>query len=578
MGTLHRVAGVLALGCFACQGVIEAPRWMPPEDEFSEAQVDFECGVDVPLDPPMRRLSRTQLTRTLEDTLARFGVDEGAVLREVEGAVAALPADLRTTDERQQQGQLAFFRADQSVGPAAVEAHYRLGIALGEALSAPERLRGAGYDCLASEGATDAACIDRFVRELGRLTHRRPLREDEFRFYRDEVYLGGDTVGRDDVRDVVTVLFAQPNFLFHVEGTGALDGYELANRLSYHLWDTMPDEALFAAAESGDLLTSEGWAREVERVLADDRARAAITSFLREWFRFDHLNVASSGRGADFEAIAGDLDLDASFDAAVEDELIDLFLHVVRSGGTFEDFFLADVTTTTHPTLARIYGVEPAAPGEVVPVPPERRGILTRSGMLLARAEVALPTINSITHPILRGVFVRRQITCDNLPPAPGGAMDDLPVIDRSVTGSREATETLTAPLGCSECHGRINPTGYALERFDAIGQYRDDEPLFDGDGNETMRLPIDDSATVFESDAPITGGAALAQALFDSEKAGACFARHYARFTLGRTERLVEDGCLLRAMDEAIDEGRPLSEVLTILLLEPSYRTRTEN
>ena len=292
-------------------------------------------------------------------------------------------------------------------------------------------------------------------------------------FYRDEVYGAGDTISRVDLRDLVHVLFGQPYFLFHVEGTGELDGFELANRLSYQLWDSMPDEALYAAAESGALLTADGWDAQIARALEDDRARDAVRSFIVEWFRFDHINVASSGSGPDFAAIAGELNLDASFDAAVEDELVDLFMYTLRSGGTFEDFFLSDITTTTHPELARIYGVSPAAPGGVVTVPPERRSILTRVGTLLARAEVALPTINSITHPILRGVFIRRQIACDRLDPAPGGAMDNLPSVDRSVTGSRAATEILTSDTGCSGCHSRINPAGYALEAFDAIGQHR---------------------------------------------------------------------------------------------------------
>ncbi|MEM7608540.1 MAG: DUF1588 domain-containing protein, partial [Myxococcota bacterium] len=235
------------------------------------------------------------------------------------------------------------------------------------------------------------------------------------------------------------------------------------------------------------------------------------------------------------------------------------------------------VTTTSHPVLAAVYGVDPAPEGEVVEVPPERQSILTRVALLLSRAEVALPLINSITHPILRGVFVRRQIVCDDLPAAPGGAMDNLPIVDRTVTGSREATEVLTSAAACAGCHGRINPTGYAFEAFDAIGQYRSEERLFDEDGNETLRLPIDTSARVSEASEVVNGGAAMAEVLYDSEKVGACFARHYLRFTLGRSERLDEDGCALRAMDEAIDNNLPLREVVTEPLLGTAYRTRFE-
>ncbi len=581
MGGIRLLLGLALALVLACEGAISDPEWTPPEDtEFTEAEVDFTCGDRDPTDLPLRRLSRTQLQNTIDDVLGSLlGGGAGAVQAELVDRIGALPDDLRATDSEQQEGQLAFFRADQSVGNAAVEAHYRLSLAIGEALITPERLSSAEA-CLASalDVGEDGACLDAFVRRLGLLTHRRPLDDTEFQFFRNEVYQGGNAVTSEDLRDLVAVMFAQPNFLFHVEGTGELTGYELASRLSYQLWDSMPDDALFAAAESGSILTNEGWETEVERVLNDPRAERSMRSFLWEWFRFDHINTASSGNGADFEAVAGHLGLDSGFDQAVEDELVDLFMHVLRTGGTFEDFFLAEGTMTTHPVLADIYGVEPASPGEMRALGPERRGLLTRVGLLLSRAEVALPTVNSITHPILRGVFIRRQITCDNLPAAPGGAMDDLPSVDRTMVGSREATEILTSPLACSQCHGNINPTGYALEAFDAIGQLRTDEPLFDSDGNETMRLPINDEVTVFESDDPVRGGEELSQVLYDSEKVAACFARHYVRFSLGRTERVVEDGCLLRTMDEAIDDGRPLAEVITSVLLDPDFQTRAEN
>ncbi|MEM1417696.1 MAG: DUF1588 domain-containing protein, partial [Myxococcota bacterium] len=200
------------------------------------------------------------------------------------------------------------------------------------------------------------------------------------------------------------------------------------------------------------------------------------------------------------------------------------------------------------------------------------------SAMLLSRAEIALPTVNSITHPILRGVFIRRQIACDLLPNAPAGAMDDLPSVDRQVTGSREATEQLTSAGACATCHSQINPTGFALEAFDAIGGFRTEEPLFDGSGATTRVLPIDDEVVIPETPQSISGGAELAEALWESEKVGACFARHYVRFTLGRTERPGQDGCLLAEVDDAVDADRPLREVLSLVLLHPDYRVRAEN
>lgn len=565
--------------CVACQTAIteSSQHWTPPTG--SDRVVDFTCASDTPRDPALRRLTSHQLSQTLRDVLVRLLGDANATAVEagLEVALSAVPHDQRLGHETQ-TGQLLFARSDSSIGSVGVDANYRLGLAIGAALSTEERLRQMGFECAVDVlPENDDACIGEIIDVVGRLTHRRPLDAETRAFFRNEVYPASTRAEPAAIADLLSVLFTQPHFVFHVEGEGELDAYEAASRLSYQFWDSMPDEALMAAAESGVLMTPEGWRTQVARVIAEPRTRSTIRTFLLEWFRFDQMNPASTGSGPDFEVIAGDLELDATFDKAVEDELVDLFMHTLRSGGTFEDFFLSEVTTTTHPVLARIYGVEPST-GEPVRVPAERRGILTRVGLLLTRAEVALPNIGSITHPILRGVFVRRQILCDELPDAPGGAMDNLPTIDHSTMGAREATHQLTSASGCVGCHMRINGTGYALERFDPIGQFRDEEVLFDSSGNVSARLNIDERVELREADEPIVGGAAMAEAFYASEKASACFARHYARFSLGRSESVHEDGCLLRAMDESIDADRPLRELLSAVVLAPSFRVRADN
>ena len=140
-----------------CQGIIDEPNWMPPDDEFYEAEVDFECAADrAPVDAPLRRLSRSQLEHTVRDTLiALLGEGEAAVvMNEVDREMGAIPGDLRTTDGDQQAGQLAFYRADQSVGGSAVDAHYGLSLQLGEALTEPSRLNAIGTACLAVGNTT----------------------------------------------------------------------------------------------------------------------------------------------------------------------------------------------------------------------------------------------------------------------------------------------------------------------------------------------------------------------------------------------------------------------------------------
>ncbi|MEM9067214.1 MAG: DUF1592 domain-containing protein [Myxococcota bacterium] len=577
----------LVLLLAACSGTIGDPTGGPadPNGPGGPTEVptacgstDFVCGEPSLAGPdaPMRRLSRAQLTHTVRDLVDHLLGDGSDVFAEVQGALGALPVDQRVEEEGNQPGQLLFLRSDQSIGELSVRARYGLAESLAAALAVPARLEAMGFECLVDEeSVNDAECVDRVVDEVGLLTHRRPLDDEERVFYRG-VY-GSDLASLERVERLLTVLFAQPHFLFHVEGTGELTAYEAASRLSYQFWDTMPDSALLAAAESGALLTGEGWQAEVERVLADPRAEQAMASFLEEWFRFDQLNLPSTGSSPDFAYVAEGLIIDEAFDAAVRDELVDLFVHVVRSGGSFEDYFLSTVTTTSNPSLAAIYGVEPSVDGEPVELPPERHSLLTRTGMLLGRSEVVIPPVDSVTHPILRGVFILRQITCQNLPPAPAGAMENLPPIDRSRQGAREATSILTGASRCASCHDGINAAGFALEAFDPIGQYRSEEALFDDEGAFTTMVPIDDEVVFPGQSAAVQGGVALSESLFCSEAVSACFARHYVRFSTGRHEDRDADGCLLAAIDEAIDEGEPLRDVLASLVLQPGYRVRGE-
>ena len=120
-----------------------------------------------------------------------------------------------------------------------------------------------------------------------------------------------------------------------------------------------------------------------------------------------------------------------------------------------------------------------------------------------------------------------------------------------------------------------VAPPGIEVEVFDAIGQHRSAERLFDRDGNDTTQVPVDSAVMISQLGEFVTGPQELTQVIFESETAGACFARHYARYTLGREEDVREDGCFLRAVDELIDAGAPLRDVISMPLLDPTYRVR---
>ena len=201
---------VAIVGVGACTGDIGDP--LRPTNVGGEGTgatiVDFTCGDPAPLiDAPLRRLSRRQLRNTVGDVLRQLMPpgEANGVLAAVEGELGAIPRDQRPVDSEQQTGQQAFYRADQNVGSAAVEAHYGLATALGEALSSDASLDAMGLGCLVAEGTSDAACIDSLVQLLGPVTHRRPLGDDERAFLVDLASLSGVAVENARLYERATV-------------------------------------------------------------------------------------------------------------------------------------------------------------------------------------------------------------------------------------------------------------------------------------------------------------------------------------------------------------------------------------
>ncbi|MFO0684849.1 MAG: DUF1592 domain-containing protein [Sandaracinus sp.] len=568
---------VLALT--SCVGSVDdGPMGPPGSHTMQTGSRDFTCTPGTAQDPAIARLSQRQLRNSIDAVVRHYlGNDADTIVPAVMSA-ASLPNDSfgATSDP----GQRLYSRADSAITDNLVAAHARMGVSLGAELSQPARLSRIAGDC-ATDGDTsnDAACLDALVRDLGFWTHRRPLDAAEIDFYRHTVYLDGDTITQQGVAELIETMFRQPNFVMHVEGTGDLTDYEVASRLSYQFWDSMPDQALFDAAEAHELLTDTGFRAQLERVLSDPRADAALSHFLDEWWKRDHAHAISDSHDPTLDVIAPTVTRDASLDAAVDAEIHDLFLYALHHGGTFRDFFLADSTTTSHPGLAAIYGVSPAVGGELVAVPPERVGILTRVAALIPRGDITPPLVGGgDTHPILRGVFVRRQILCDQIGNPPANAMMNLPSIDRAHVSPRVAADMLTLSGGsCVGCHTSLNAPGYALEQFDAVGQLRTEIQLFDFT-TPSIRVPVDATAILAESGATVTGGADLSRVLYATERPSACFARNYVRYTLGRPESETTDGCLLHDVDEAIDADRPLMEVLGAAVLSPGFRYRSPN
>src|SRR5437879_4885556 len=337
-----------------------------------------------------------------------------------------------------------------------------------------------------------AACRARFVREFGLKAFRRPLDPGEQKRYESLMSHEPDFVRGAQL--VAEAMLQSPNFLFRLDDTSdpKWKPYVTASRLSYSIWDTMPDAELFAAAARGDLSTPQGVEKSARRMLDHPQAKRALDDFVSQWLRFDRILTASRDRRK-FPRFTREAAIAMTAEASL------FVADLVWNDRNFMDLFTARYGYV-NADLAPIYKVPPPAKEfeRIVFTPEsERAGVL---GQTLFLASTAKPEDSS---PTARGLFVREQFLCQHVPDPPAGVNTNLPpVTEAKPQPNRDRmSEHATNPT-CAPCHELIDPIGFGLEKFDAVGARREKFTLqfFTGRGEgaarrappKTMDLDID--------------------------------------------------------------------------------------
>jgi mono/diheme cytochrome c family protein len=293
---------------------------------------------------------------------------------------------------------------------------------------------------------------------------RHPLSEDQKQLYIERPW--ADTPDLETaVKRVALVTLKSPRFLYREVGRTQSDPYDTASRLSFTLWDSLPDAALLDAARDGKLKTADELQAQAERMLSDPRALAKLRGFVRQWLNIDDVPEIAKDRerfpGFDEQLLA---DLRASLDQAIEDILTSPeadFRQLLQT----EEVYL-------NGRLAAFFGVElPAdAPFQKCKLEPE-----ARSGLLTHPYVLARYAYTAESSPIHRGVFLARSVLGRVLMPPPE-AVAPLPAELHAGMTTRERVIKQTDPVACQTCHAMINPLGFALEEFDAVGRLRKEE------------------------------------------------------------------------------------------------------
>jgi hypothetical protein len=391
---------------------------------------------------------------------------------------------------------------------------------------------------------------------------RRPLTDEQKRLYVDHPF---ETAKDDEtaVKRVVLMVLKAPWFLYrelddvHVENK--VTAFDTASRISFSLWDSLPDADLRQAALAGKLTDKDQVAAQAERLLKDPRAQAKIREFMLYWLKVEQ---------------AGDLSKDTTrfpgFDSAAASDLrtsLEIFVDaIVRSERSdFRQLFLADYLYLNG-RLAKLYDVDlPAdAPFEkVAGKSGERSGVLTHPYLM---ATFSYPKESS---PIHRGVFLARNVLGLPLRP-PQDAFTPIPAEQHPNLTTRERVTLQTNPRACQQCHAVINPLGFLFEHYDAIGRYREKE----------AGLPIDASGVYVTRSGKVVrlGGVGdLAKFLADSDEVHEAFVAQFFHHLVKQPIRAYGVGKLSELRDYFVEHGCSIRSLAVEIVAQTALGVRND-
>jgi hypothetical protein len=457
----------------------------------------------------IRRLGKTELLHTLRDLLP------------------ALPAGFESTVELPADNdvQLAF-----SLPGTVSDVEGRRFMDLAEAAIAALGGSSPGAQ-LSCGGANETDCARSFVTSFGKRAFRRPLDpvevDDLMALFGKLRSDPGMAYGVPDaVNLVVEAILQSPGFLYRWERglaapqmDGALvkyDSYEMASRLSYFIWKSMPDDALMAAADAAALTTADEIAAQARRLLEDPKADETLSNFTLQWLELGPLEGL-------FKDTATYPTYNAQIPDAMRAETLAFSRDVLRGSSPTLVNLLTARYTFVDSTLASYYGVTPDASGHVDLTGTPRLGLLTEGALMAVKG-------NSYrTSPVRRGKFVLNRLLCQIVPPPPPNVVPALPPPDPNLTVRQQMDQHASNPA-CAGCHTKMDSIGYAFEHFDGAGNYQATDRGMPIDTTGAIDL---DGATVAFRDA-----AELATALASSREVHECFTRQWLRYALDRFEQ----------------------------------------
>ena len=427
------------------------------------------------------------------------------------------------------------------------------------------------FVCHPKTAAEEAGCADKILTALARRAYRRPVTpadvEPALSFYRQS-RKGGNF--DDGIRAGVARILSSPNFLYRIEKDPAeakpgtahpVSDLELASRLSFFLWSSIPDDKLLDLAAAGKLRDPAVFTAQVQRMLEDEKSDALVENFTGQWLQLRNLEAKV---GPDLLIF---LDFDDNLRKAFRKETEMFFASILRDNRSVLDLMNADYTFVDE-QLARHYGIKGVYGPRfrrVKLTDPNRRGLLGQGSIL------AMTSVANRTSPVFRGKYVLSTFLNTPPPPAP----PNVPTLDESNKAAAEIPKTVRAQLElhrknqpCATCHRVIDPPGFALENFDSLGNWRNTA----ADGT-----PLD-TGGVLADGTKVDGPAALRQAILSRPDAFATVVTEkMMMYALGRGLEPSDMPVVRQIVKKSRENDYHLSAIVMGIIKSAPFQMRTK-
>ena len=427
------------------------------------------------------------------------------------------------------------------------------------------------FTCKPAGATEETACATKIVTNLARRAYRRPVTtsdvEAPMKFYRQARENGGNFDG--GIRSAVARILASPSFLYRIErdpstlragAAHSVSDVELASRLSFFLWSSIPDEKLLNAAIAGTLRAPGALEAQVRRMVADDRSQGLVENFAGQWLQLRNLESKVSPDLLMFP------DFDDNTRRAFRRETEMLFGYILRENHSVLELMNANYTFLNE-RLAKHYGI-PGVYGErfrlVKLTDPNRFGLLGHGSIL------SLTAVATRTSPVYRGKYILSTLLdTPPIPPPP-----NVPTLEESVKAGavqaktlREQVEQHRAQATCSGCHRIIDPPGFALEHFNSIGQWRE---------TDEKGRPID-SAGILADGTKVDGPIAMRDAILKRPDAFATvLTTRLMTYALGRGLEPSDMPVVRKIVKKAAADDYRFASIIAGIVDSPLFQMRT--